>query len=89
MAIASGIRFSRHEVLRNALVEDEKEGWHMMTAGFVCGADAYFLTTPLHFMKTRFQGNAGRELYDRNFLIELIRHVSETGTLWSTEVVCH
>lgn len=70
MALAASVRFGYYEMIRDSIKEatasntsskeGEKEYWHMVLAGLVCGAGAYSITTPLHLIKTRIQAERGR-----------------------------
>ena len=80
MGVASALRFGYYETIRNSLPGKEKEGWHMAVAGLVCGASAYFITTPFHLIKTRLQAEAGRRQPFASNVWQGIRQiVTQTG----------
>lgn len=54
MGLASGLRFGSYETMRNSF-DGTKQTWHMLVAGLISGASAYWITTPFHLMKTRIQ----------------------------------
>mmetsp|Transcript_2745 Transcript_2745/g.5776 ORF Transcript_2745/g.5776 Transcript_2745/m.5776 type:complete len:344 (-) Transcript_2745:84-1115(-) len=75
MFLSAAIRFSSYEHVRDGLItrydgdDDDnddgssgssKHGGHMVAAGLVCGAFAYFVTAPLHLLKTLRQAEKGR-----------------------------
>lgn len=78
MGSSSALRFGFYEGVRDALhfsslasqqgdhheKQTQKKGIHMFIAAFSCGAVAYFVTSPLHIIKTKIQ--AGRNKMDRN-----------------------
>lgn len=81
MGVASSIRFGYYETIRNSL-GPKKEGWHMVVAGLLCGASAYFVTTPFHLMKTRLQAETGVVQHGRatrSVWQGMVRIVQETG----------
>mmetsp|Transcript_24130 Transcript_24130/g.39940 ORF Transcript_24130/g.39940 Transcript_24130/m.39940 type:complete len:357 (-) Transcript_24130:73-1143(-) len=90
MGVASSLRFGYYETIRNSLAssnttnnkQKKKESWHMVVAGLVCGASAYFVTTPFHLMKTRLQAEAPRP-FATNVWQGMIRIVAQTGQLSS------
>ena len=57
MGLASGLRFGSYETMRNSF-DGSKQTWHMLVAGLISGASAYWITTPFHLMKTRIQAAA-------------------------------
>ena len=59
MAFASALRFGYYETVRDGLSVEDKEGHHIMFAGLLCGATAYFVTTPFHLIKTQIQAQSG------------------------------
>ena len=88
MATASGLRFGYYETIRNGLrngasTNHEKQVWHMVVAGLISGATAYFITTPFHLLKTRIQSEAGGRLQSATLRECIIRIVSRTGSLSS------
>jgi hypothetical protein len=87
MGVASSLRFGYYETIRNSLSSgnsSKKEGWHMVVAGLVSGASAYFVTTPFHLMKTKLQGEAGLEgARTTNVWQGMLRLVAQTGQ-WSS-----
>jgi len=68
MGSSAALRFGFYENVRdsfqelsydygntNASGDDDKKGIHMFLAGLTCGAAAYFVTSPLHLIKTQIQ----------------------------------
>lgn len=68
MFFSAAIRFSSYEHVRDGFVsqysvdgsETSKHGGHMVAAGLLCGAFAYFITAPFHLVKTLRQAEKGR-----------------------------
>lgn len=58
MGISGALRFGYYESVRDALGGEAKTGKGMVVAGLVCGAGAYFVTTPFHLLKTMIQAEA-------------------------------
>lgn len=58
MGISGALRFGYYEIIRDAMhsnYESEKNGLYMVSSGLICGAGAYFITTPFHLLKTMIQ----------------------------------
>ena len=72
MFLSAAIRFSSYEHVRDALIfrygdcdnnldgKSSKHAGHMVAAGLVCGAFAYFVTAPFHLLKTLRQAEKGK-----------------------------
>ena len=94
MGCSAALRFGFYENVRDALysssssssqqevqLQGEKKGIHMFIAGLSCGAFAYFITSPLHVMKTRLQVEANESIssqfgHNKNNLSSGQRHAS-------------
>mmetsp|Transcript_15703 Transcript_15703/g.22771 ORF Transcript_15703/g.22771 Transcript_15703/m.22771 type:complete len:209 (-) Transcript_15703:42-668(-) len=86
MSLSGAIRLGCYEMIRNSF-EGEKQVWHIVSAGLICGSFAYFTATPFHQMKTKLQ--ACPEGSRRNAFAEMVKLVSRTGridTLWKGSV---
>ena len=83
MAFASALRFGYYESVRDGLSKEDKGGHHMVLAGLVCGATAYFFTTPFHLLKTQVQAQSGPGLA-HDYMGRIVRIVEERGLggLW-------
>jgi dicarboxylate transporter 10 len=81
MAIASGIRFGNYEYVRNAMGSDKKT-WHMAVAGLLCGGVAYAVTTPLHLIKTRLQGQAPSNSSTWRALVQVVHSSGRLTSLY-------
>lgn len=83
MAFASALRFGYYETVRDGLSVEDKEGHHIMFAGLLCGATAYFVTTPFHLIKTQIQAQSGPGNLN-DYIGRILRIVNEQGVggLW-------
>lgn len=102
MFFSAAIRFSSYEHVRDGLISrysnddgddngrSSKHGGHMVAAGLVCGAFAYFVTAPLHLLKTLRQAEKGRpgmdvwgKMSEANNVIKGTAPVSLRGALFT------
>lgn len=107
MGSSAALRFGFYENIRDSLQVlipateldsgNDKRGSHMFLAGFTCGAAAYFVTSPLHIIKTMIQAaqnnalcnfdtstlgpRAGRLGYQNGIMAGLLLIIKEQGIL--------
>ena len=71
MGVSGALRFGYYETVRDALHSgnvSEKNGVYMALSGLICGAGAYFVTTPFHLLKTMIQAEKAAIGLDGRYL---------------------